>query len=324
MTNSTFSGNTATWAGGSLFNNGATLNFTNNIMANSTLFPGTTGAECAYNGGPVGVNTNNLIKDGSCGATIVADPRLGALGNYGGNTQTFPLLENSPAIDAGNNAICAVAPVNALDQRGQARDDWQCDIGAFELKLADSASITKTISGAGAYTFGPTMGKVMVNDTGGCLTGITIQRYDAGHPNATVPLQTGHWWESTSIGCASGFNVDLTLPTDFTPDDKDKVCRWTPGGQWDCAMSSFATSGILSITRNNITGFSQWTVGSDAGPTAVRLNRLAVQGEHSLWGALPFGGLVVLVSVSVPTRRKKSPRKTQIIARNDAHCFQGL
>ena len=31
----------------------------------------------------------------------VADPGLGTLGNYGGTTQTVPLLPGSPAIDAG-------------------------------------------------------------------------------------------------------------------------------------------------------------------------------------------------------------------------------
>ena len=34
---------------------------------------------------------------------LVADPLLGTLGNYGGLTQTVPLLPGSPAIDAGNN-----------------------------------------------------------------------------------------------------------------------------------------------------------------------------------------------------------------------------
>jgi uncharacterized repeat protein (TIGR02543 family) len=65
----------------------------------------------------------------------VADPKLGALGNYGGDTQTIPLLSGSPAIDAGNDAVCDDNPgPNNLDQRGVTRPQGAgCDIGAFEL-----------------------------------------------------------------------------------------------------------------------------------------------------------------------------------------------
>ena len=78
----------------------------------------------------------------------------------------------------------------------------QCDIGAFELKFADSDTVTKAVPGPGAYTFGPTMARVVVNNTGGCLTGITIQRHNANHSNATTPLQPGHWWSITPTGSA--------------------------------------------------------------------------------------------------------------------------
>ncbi len=47
------------------------------------------------------------------------------------------------------------------------------------------------------------------------------------------------------------------------------VCRYTGSGQvWDCARSS-ATSD--SITRAGVTGFSDWAVGNNVGPTAVQL-----------------------------------------------------
>jgi hypothetical protein len=49
-------------------------------------------------------------------------------------------LTGSPAIDAADNAICAAAPVNNLDQRGQVRPadgdvdgTVVCDIGAYAL-----------------------------------------------------------------------------------------------------------------------------------------------------------------------------------------------
>jgi hypothetical protein len=67
----------------------------------------------------------------------VLDPD--GLQSNGGPTQTVALEQGSPAIDAGDNAICAAAPptgLGGIDQRGFARfrhGDNLCDIGAFEF-----------------------------------------------------------------------------------------------------------------------------------------------------------------------------------------------
>ncbi|MCA9958705.1 MAG: IPT/TIG domain-containing protein, partial [Anaerolineales bacterium] len=53
------------------------------------------------------------------------NPLLGTFGSYGGPTQTLPLQQGSPAIDAANN--CPLT-----DQRGFARNG-PCDIGAYEF-----------------------------------------------------------------------------------------------------------------------------------------------------------------------------------------------
>jgi len=49
------------------------------------------------------------------------DPKLGPLQDNGGLTMTHALLEDSPAIDAGNTALAVDASNNPLmtDQRGQ-------------------------------------------------------------------------------------------------------------------------------------------------------------------------------------------------------------
>src|SRR5262249_31394922 len=66
------------------------------------------------------------------------DPKLGALGHYGGPTRSISLLVGSPAIDAVSSQIRTNCQ-NMLDQRGHARgrprvapDLFLCDIGAFE------------------------------------------------------------------------------------------------------------------------------------------------------------------------------------------------
>ena len=62
---------------------------------------------------------------------ITTNPVLGTLGNYGGFTQTIPLLAGSSAIDAGNDAFCPVT-----DQRGITRPQGvHCDIGAYETNI---------------------------------------------------------------------------------------------------------------------------------------------------------------------------------------------
>ncbi len=63
-----------------------------------------------------------------------------ALADNGGPTQTHALVPNSPAIDAGPTAACALPLVNSRDQRGEPRSrdangqltDNECDLGAFE------------------------------------------------------------------------------------------------------------------------------------------------------------------------------------------------
>ncbi|MBL8063021.1 MAG: CSLREA domain-containing protein [Anaerolineales bacterium] len=128
--NSTFSGNAAGSLGGGIYFDGGTLNYANTIIANST-----SGGDCAGSG-TIGTNTNNLVEDGGCSASLSGDPALDSLGDNGGPTQTFALFVDSLAIDAGDNTTCAASPVSNLDQRGVSRlQGVQCDIGAFEAEF---------------------------------------------------------------------------------------------------------------------------------------------------------------------------------------------
>ena len=117
----------------------ATTDLTNVVIANS----GNGAADLASIGGGAFTGSHNLTDDSSgsliTGGTgnITGQPALlGALGNYGGPTQTVPLLPGSPAIDRGS---CAAG---YHDQRGIAQVGAACDIGAFE-----SRGFTLTITG---------------------------------------------------------------------------------------------------------------------------------------------------------------------------------
>jgi len=167
VTNSTFSGNIAhgySGGGGGGIDNGGTLLVTNSTFSRN-LAPDSFGGGIYNNGSATAKNVilddncpgfncagaamsgfNNLSSDYGCGESFAHSPSigLGTLGNYGGNTQTLPLLPGSSAINAGHSATCAdPATVNNLDQRGLARPAGQCDIGAFEFyRVNTTTSLT--------------------------------------------------------------------------------------------------------------------------------------------------------------------------------------
>jgi hypothetical protein len=128
ITNSTFSGNSGGAGGGGGIYNAGTLNYKNTIIADSS-----SGGDCVSSGTIV-INDHNLVEDGTCSALFNGDPKLIALADNGGPTQTMALDTNSIAINKG--ASCSAAPVNGLDQRGFARNDGSCDIGAYEYGAA--------------------------------------------------------------------------------------------------------------------------------------------------------------------------------------------
>ncbi len=111
-------------------------------IANTILNNPLSARECASNS--ISNSRNNLLRasSSSCGLSngvdgniIGQDPKLGPLQiNAPGTTMTHALLAGSPAIDAGNDAVCNTAPVGGRDQRGNARPQGaHCDIGAVEV-----------------------------------------------------------------------------------------------------------------------------------------------------------------------------------------------
>jgi hypothetical protein len=136
LTNCTIAGNSANLkAGGLLVNDGVTANLVNTIVAGNTA-PASTDID-----GQVASQGYNLIgvTEGSTGwvATDLTgnlarplDPLLGPLGDYGGPTQTLPLLAGSPALGAGT---ATGAP--ATDQRGVTRGGG-INIGAYQASVS--------------------------------------------------------------------------------------------------------------------------------------------------------------------------------------------
>jgi predicted outer membrane repeat protein len=152
VSNSTFYENSTSGFGGALYNSGtATVSYstfsynsaaqgaagvqntTGDLMLNNSILADSlSGPDCAtylgsFSGG------HNLVESSdsfACGLPMLtSDPNLGPLAHNGGYTPTLALLPGSPAIDAGNDAVC---PTH--DQRGIIRPKGShCDLGAYEL-----------------------------------------------------------------------------------------------------------------------------------------------------------------------------------------------
>jgi CSLREA domain-containing protein len=205
ITNSTFSDNSSTGSGGAIYNTAtcdtgdapcaATL--TNTIVANSTQAD-----NCA---GTITDDGHNLDDGTSCGFSTAnrslsnTDPQLDPAGlkDNGGPTQTVALCTAvgtpagctaaSPAIDAGDDSICAEVPVNNRDQRGFLRpgiSNRHCSIGAYE---ADATEVCTGDCG-GTLTVG-------INDL------VTLVNIALGHAEPSACPQ----------GVPSGRAVDITL-----------------------------------------------------------------------------------------------------------------
>lgn len=101
-----------------VFNEG-TLNMTNTIIA-GTLPAGT--PDLYDTGNTININVNNLIQTcegpgctmggASNGFASTADPMLGALGDNGGATLTYPLTPQSPALLRDNNVGAQPIPID--------------------------------------------------------------------------------------------------------------------------------------------------------------------------------------------------------------------
>jgi CSLREA domain-containing protein len=202
LRNVTLAANEAS-AGSALYNNG-TVQTWNSIFSG----PGPTCAATAPQD-----NGNNLqYPDTSCGGGIASgDPRLESPAFNGGpltSLLTIGLRADSPAIDAGNNSVCAQPPVANEDQRGLPRPvdgngdlNAVCDIGAFEAAYR--------YAGYGSVPIQP--GPIMVGTTmTGVATNGSFTIYETGNIDLVVSQPVIAGQHSGSFNLNSSF--PLTIP----------------------------------------------------------------------------------------------------------------
>ncbi len=199
LTNVTFSGNSATSVGGGMYHSGGSGPQIHNAIfwSNTAVY---SGAQIYASNSDLLSVSDSVVQDGYEGAGMniyTGDPKLGALGNYGGFTQTFPLLAGSSAINLGNDAVCP-----ATDQRGVARpQNTHCDIGAYESDaplypslyyVKPAASGTGDCSSwANACTLQTALGKAIVEDEIWAAAGVYKPTTNPADRNAAFRLRGG-------------------------------------------------------------------------------------------------------------------------------------
>ena len=246
LTNVTFSDNNASLGGGMINGyNSPNPTLRNTIFWGNTADSGTTSQEQIYTITGTPDVSDSVIEGGYSGGVniITTNPNLGTLGNYGGVTQTIPLLPGSSAIDAGDGDTCPLT-----DQRGNSRVGG-CDIGAFESQGFTLSSPTGTNQSA------------VINTDFATPLGLSVTANAAGEPvNGGVVTFT-----------SSLSNAWRTNPATFTAEIAGGVvsapaaANGFAGGPYQVTASATGVaSGVnFNLTNNKATPVITWNDPAD-------------------------------------------------------------
>lgn len=273
LVNSTISGNQGTSGVGGLVNAGDTVILANTIIANQA-----SGSDCG--GTSIDSLGHNLDSDGTCvtagvNGDLTADPLLGPLQDNGGPTETHALLPGSPAVDAGDDALCPTT-----DQRGIARPQdgdgdgrATCDIGAYEHMAAYGESHPIEPGDAPPVDF-PTVGFTLdcSSGPGGTVT-VSVHHTDYAAPPNGVSVMSAFWDVTSTFG--TPFACDLTFHYDegdlngAAEADIAGAARWDEGNVvWEY-LGGVVDAGANTVTVRDVTAFSPWLLLTSSPPQAV-------------------------------------------------------
>lgn len=202
------------------------------------------------------------------------DPRLGPLASNGGPTQTHALLQNSTALDAGNNCVldnsCSPAVGQSLttDQRGagfaRAADSADADttatvdIGAFEAQASIEDISNKSIAEDTSISFSFNIGDAAaVTNVTASSSNTTLVPHDPANLNLTGSGST-RTLDITPTANVSGLAV-ITVTVSTATDSISDTFVLTVNSVADTPSVTNATTGEdtqtssgLVVTRNAV------------------------------------------------------------------------
>ena len=280
------------------------LNYKTLALGKSATFSATGGFLADI--GPTAATYEKITVTGMLSINTSATLTFAATGGYTPASGDTFILVNNDAGDAITGNFSGLAE-NALITLflGSSLSGQISYVGGsgndLVLTVVDSVAIQCGIQAAAEpadYTFfsGADLLTITVTGGGTNLDCIRVTAVSSNHPNATASLMTGKYWRIQSLQsdqntvAVPDFTVDLTLPFS-TADNQDRLCRYTGSG-WNCAATSFVAN--TSVTLAGVTEFSDWTIGDNAGPTAVALSSLSATAQNVGLMALVFS-MVVLV-----------------------------
>lgn len=294
--NSTITGNTVDADGaGLLVYFSATANLVNTIIAN-TSYGGNSHPDCNdFDGGgfigTVNADVDSIIESDSCGASTMnalnVDPDFQPLADNGGPTQTHALNAASPAINAGDNTNCGTGTDLETDQRGEPRDDDECDIGAYEVQPeldldfgdAPNGSYPTLLASDGARH--KSVGLVLGSERDTETDGLQSAAADGDDSDGAPDDEDGVTFDDPS----AGFSTSLTVTVSATG-RLDAWIDYNADGDWDDAGEQIFTDQSVNSGANvfNITA----PVDASAGTTFGRF-RVSAEGGLAPTGIAESG-----------------------------------
>ncbi|MGI8639175.1 MAG: choice-of-anchor Q domain-containing protein [Pyrinomonadaceae bacterium] len=301
-----FGGNTF---GGGIYHSGGTLNLANSIVAGNTEGQGIRPDIYFDGNGAVTTSGYNLIGDNSSvAATFPAgnpnanndivgtnaapiNPRLAPLGNYGGATFTHALLQNSPALDAGNNCVLTANGCGngnaalSFDQRGTGaprKIGAAVDIGAYERNITfDQSTLpngntgvpyNQTLTAARQTSFAEFGGYEQTPDSPAApftfsIIPIAGQQLPPGlslASNGTIsgtPTQTGTFTftvkaaDADTMAGAQQYTIQITAPTAASVSVSGRVLTPTGRGLSNAFVVLTDMNGDARTTRTSSFGY---------------------------------------------------------------------
>jgi predicted outer membrane repeat protein len=272
---STIAFNTATTSGGGIYSTG-TVNLLNSIVANNTnsVSPDINGNISQANFSIVGNTSGTTIISNNSTQTNV-NPLLGVLDNYGGPTQTIPILINSPAIGGG------VGNIGTPDQRGV--NYVTADVGSY-ANYVDPLLVANSTANSGPGSLRN------VIDYAATVSGTNFIYFD---------------------GTLAGSTISLTAPLTINDTTGGVIIQGL--GQSNLTISGGGNSGIfniqtpatiLSITLSNGTGIGSSPNiqgGAIYSNSTITLNDVAINHSTADYGSAIYetGGSLTLTSSNI-------------------------